>query len=77
MNAHYKKTKIDPLRAYREGLLTDEEFRGFCKGNIIKYVHRYRFKNGVEDLEKAKSYIDELISFEKRSKGKNEVGDSE
>ena len=77
MNAHYKKTKIDPLTACRKGLLTPEEFRGFCKGNIIKYVHRYRFKNGVEDLEKAKSYIDELISFEKRSKGKNEVGDSE
>ena len=64
MNAHYKKTKMDPLTAYRKGLLTPEEFRGFCKGNIIKYVHRYRFKNGVEDLEKAKRYIDELISFE-------------
>ena len=39
----------------------------FMQGNVIKYVTRYKNKNGVEDLEKAKEYIDRLIEYEKRS----------
>lgn len=42
----------------------------FMQGNVIKYVTRYKSKNGIEDLEKAKEYIDRLIEFEKR--GENE-----
>lgn len=38
----------------------------FMQGNVIKYVTRYKSKNGIEDLEKAKEYIDRLIEFEKR-----------
>lgn len=34
---------------------------GFCEGNVIKYICRYKQKNGVEDLKKAKQYIDFLI----------------
>jgi hypothetical protein len=34
---------------------------GFCEGNVIKYICRYKEKNGVEDLKKAKQYIDFLI----------------
>lgn len=40
----------------------------FMQGNVIKYVTRYKKKNGIEDLEKAKEYIDRLIEFEKRCK---------
>ena len=40
----------------------------FMQGNVIKYVTRYKEKNGIEDLEKAKEYIDRLIEFEKRIK---------
>ena len=65
---HYESTELDPLEAYRRGLLTDEEFRGFCKGNIIKYVYRYENKGGVEDLKKARNYINELISLFERKK---------
>jgi hypothetical protein len=32
-----------------------------CVGNIIKYVARYKHKNGVEDLEKARWYLNKLI----------------
>lgn len=39
----------------------------FMQGNVIKYVTRYKSKNGIEDLEKAKEYIDRLIEYEKRS----------
>lgn len=38
---------------------------GFCEGNIIKYVTRWRKKNGLEDLYKAKTYLDRLIRFYK------------
>lgn len=38
---------------------------GFCEGNIIKYVTRWRKKNGLEDLMKAKTYLDRLIRFYK------------
>ncbi len=38
---------------------------GYFIGNITKYVERYQSKNGVEDLEKAKHYIEKLIELEK------------
>jgi len=34
----------------------------YCKSNIIKYVSRYQAKNGLEDLQKAKVYLDWLIT---------------
>jgi len=37
----------------------------FCQGNVIKYICRYSRKNGIEDLEKAKQYVDFLIDQEK------------
>ena len=36
-------------------------FEGYCLGNAIKYLARFKNKNGVEDLKKAKWYIDKLI----------------
>lgn len=68
MKEHYNTTEFDPLTAYRQGLLSDDEFKGFCKGNIIKYVYRYEQKGGVEDLKKARDYINELISQFERKK---------
>jgi Protein of unknwon function (DUF3310) len=37
---------------------------GYFEGNVIKYVSRWREKGGIEDLEKAKHYIEMLIDFE-------------
>ena len=34
---------------------------GFCEGNIVKYITRYQNKSGIEDLRKARDYIDRLI----------------
>lgn len=47
---------IDAIRA----ALTSEEFRGFCKGNVIKYAWRERQKGGDDDLYKAEDYLHEL-----------------
>lgn len=45
-------------------LLSTEEFRGFLKANIYKYLHRYQHKNGTDDLRKIKVYVDRLITLE-------------
>lgn len=60
---HYTSGKIETWDLI-ELALTDEEFRGGLKFAIFKYVLRYMFKNGTEDLKKAKKFIDRLIRFE-------------
>ena len=47
-----------------EKMLGHDEFRGFLRGNIFKYMWRYKDKNGLEDLRKANWYLDRLIKFE-------------
>ena len=42
----------------------------YLQGNVIKYVTRYKDKNGVEDLQKAKHYIDLLIELEDKDEKK-------
>lgn len=42
-----------------------DPFEAYCTGNIIKYICRWPNKNGVEDLEKARWYLDKLILREK------------
>ncbi|MCX6359767.1 MAG: DUF3310 domain-containing protein [Armatimonadetes bacterium] len=39
--------------------------RDFCRGNILKYVTRYQDKGGIEDLQKARTYIEFLIEIER------------
>ena len=41
--------------------------------NIIKYLWRYRYKNGVQDLEKAQWYLNKLIEVKKGSKNSTDV----
>lgn len=61
---HYNQYGMETIKAI-EKQSTPNEFRGYLKGNILKYVARYRFKNGCEDLEKADFYINKLIEFER------------
>lgn len=51
-----------------EAALTPEEFRGYLKGNIIKYNWRERYKNGLEDLKKAAWYLAKLITLTEKEK---------
>lgn len=57
---HYKTGGIETIDIV-EAKLSREEFLGFCKGNIIKYVTRANYKNGLEDYKKAQWYLDKLI----------------
>lgn len=59
-NKHYK-AKIEPIKFMEENF-TKEEYVGFCKGNVIKYISRFDKKGTpVDDLEKAKVYIDYIL----------------
>ena len=56
---------LDLFDRFEYGLMSDDETRGFYIGNIIKYVVRYKDKNGIEDLKKAETYLNRLVIFEK------------
>lgn len=56
---HYNQAGIECLDAIRAA--TNEGYEFYLQGNIIKYLWRYRYKNGVEDLNKAKFYLERLI----------------
>lgn len=56
--SHYKDMKIQPVEyIHANGI-------GFVEGSVIKYVSRWRNKNGVEDLKKARHFLDMLIELE-------------
>ena len=56
---HYNKNGIETIDAIRA--MTDDGYEYYLQGNIMKYLWRYRYKNGVEDLKKAQWYLNELI----------------
>ena len=68
--SHYTDGAIECIEAI-EAQLTDEEFRGYMKGNIVKYIWRERFKGSIksESLKKARWYLDRLIEFDEVQNG--------
>lgn len=58
--SHYKSMTIQPVEyIHRNGI-------GYCEGCVIKYVTRWRNKNGVQDLRKARHFLDLLIEMESK-----------
>ena len=60
--AHYTSKLIQPWEAM-EAWMTEDQFKGFLKGNVIKYLARCDDKGGKVDLEKARHYLDKLIEM--------------
>ena len=60
--AHYNTGKIEVIN-YINDKLNYEEFTGYLTSNIIKYISRYKHKNGLEDLKKAQWYLNYLINY--------------
>jgi len=56
---HYINGKIEPIDFINANAMD------YLEGNIIKYISRYKFKNGIEDLHKAKFYLNMLIERER------------
>lgn len=57
---HYNKGAIEAIEAIKASM-HPQEYKGYLKGNCLKYLWRYEYKNGVEDLRKARVYLDWLI----------------
>ena len=57
---HYKSQNVQPWDAM-EAWMSQDQFKGFLRGNVIKYIARCEKKGGVEDLKKARHYLDKLI----------------
>jgi hypothetical protein len=55
---HYSRLGIEPIQFIETNGL------GYHEGNVIKYISRWRNKNGIEDLNKAKWYVERLIELE-------------
>ena len=57
--AHYNKGGIEAIEYIEQQL--GEGIVDYCLGNTHKYLHRWRYKNGIEDLKKAKWYLERTI----------------
>jgi hypothetical protein len=57
---HYRSLAVQPWDAM-QAWMSQEAFGGFLIGNAIKYIARHKAKGGVEDLRKARHYLDKLI----------------
>ena len=68
---HYTAGKIEVIRIM-EDQLSSEEYRGYIKGQVIKYITREAHKNGLEDLKKAAWYLNRLIQKLEKGAKSNE-----
>lgn len=59
---HYTSKEIQPWDAM-QCWMTEEQYKGFMLGNVIKYIARFQDKGGRIDLEKARHYLDKLIEL--------------
>ena len=58
--SHYNQYGIEAIDAIRASL-GPAGFQAYCKGNVIKYLWRYEYKNGLEDLKKAQVYLNWMV----------------
>jgi len=56
---HYNKGGIEAIDYIKQQL--GECIVEYCEGNVHKYLHRWRYKNGIQDLKKAQWYLDRMI----------------
>lgn len=57
--SHYNRGGMECID-YIEQQLSPEAFKGYLEGNMIKYMHRHKYKNGMEDLSKSQWYLTRL-----------------
>ena len=68
---HYKHGLIECIDAIDSATTNKKGIIAVCTGNIIKYIWRCEDKNGLEDLYKAKWYLDKLIETKEKQYTKN------
>lgn len=71
---HYTQSAIECIEAIKSSL--GDAYGDYCRGNVIKYVWRYKDKNGLEDLKKGQWYFKELVKHEEEKMGKEKINRS-
>lgn len=64
--SHYTRGKVECIDALEAATVDLQGIEAVCTANAIKYLWRWKKKNGVEDLEKARWYINKLIDIEEQ-----------
>lgn len=59
---HYTSGNIECLDAIKAAL--GDNYKYYVQGNVLKYIWRFNHKNGLEDLKKARFYLDDLIKHD-------------
>lgn len=72
--SHYETGKFECIEVMEEALGRDM-VKGFCIGNAFKYLYRAKRKNGLEDMKKARWYLDKVISMEEEDNSKDPYSD--
>ena len=57
--SHYNQAGIECIDAIKASL--GDGYQDYCKGNVMKYLWRYKYKNGTEDLRKAQWYLNSMV----------------
>lgn len=63
---HYNAGSYEVIDVIEDAVAGADGFEAYCIGNVMKYVMRYRHKNGVEDLRKAAWYLNRVIESMKQ-----------
>ena len=69
--SHYETGKYECIGVMLE-TQGEEAVKGFCICNAMKYLYRHKRKNGVEDIAKAKWYLEKYLELEEKKEGKSE-----
>ena len=56
---HYNQGGMEAIDYIKQQL--GDGIVDYCEGNVMKYLHRWRFKNGVQDLKKARWYLNKMV----------------
>jgi|TARA_R110000787_G_scaffold133345_1_gene245652 hypothetical protein len=67
---HYRTGKLEVIDILKDQL-SQEEFRGYLRGNVLKYLFRYKNKGGHLDLQKAQWYINKLTTSVRHEQSKD------
>lgn len=68
---HYRNGKVECIVALEAATVNKTGIEAVCTANVIKYLWRYEAKNGLEDVKKAKWYLEELIKHLESKKPAN------
>jgi hypothetical protein len=64
--SHYQSGGLEVIDII-ETKLSSDQLKGYYLGNILKYVFRHEYKDGITDLKKARWYLDRLITYNEKT----------